>query len=101
MAGCGILLFVFVVFSSRSSWSKVQVGPSLGFGIPEPILSLRRRLRLADAEHCARVLQGPRLGMIYCYFQALRARFFVGSGSIGEAARIVCLDLTLARSIVE
>ena len=58
MAGCGILLFVFVVFSSRLSWSKVHVGPSLGFGIPEPILSLQRRRRFADAEHGARVLQG-------------------------------------------
>ena len=43
------MLFVFVVFSSRLSWSKVHVGPSLGFGIPEPILSLQRRRRLVRA----------------------------------------------------
>ena len=85
MAG-GILLFVFVVFSSRLSWSKVQVGPSLGFGIPEPILSLRRRLRLAGAERGSRAS-----GMIYYIFQPLRARL-LAQGRRDCVARIVLID---------
>ena len=51
--GGGILLFVFVFFSSRSSCSKVQVGPSLG------CLNLARpRHKGARAEAAVAVCRG-------------------------------------------
>ena len=104
-----ILLFVFVVFSSRSSCSKVQVGPSLGFGIPEPILSLLRRLRLAGAERGSRASQefiNQRCGRVRTAEHAPRDPFRIlerryGLAVIGERRAGILVERLRVKRLLE